>query len=344
AHVEVTLDCGGEMSVVVGSLPGASGREIWLTSHLCHPAPGANDNASGVAATLGIARVLAADRCERRFGIRFIWGPEFLGTVAYLHAHQSTPPAFVVNLDMVGENQRLCRSPLVVELPPDHKPSCLPAMTDHVLRHIGGRRTWRWSLHPFVGRSDHAVFADRRCGAPAVSFGHPADVFNHSSLDTVDKVDPEELRRCAGAAGLLVQLLSAAETKRHVLAKVVCDWALREIDRAAQASFVEAVDCRHYVSHIGQVALDALGSLGVFDGVDGEVDACTRRCRAHAEQVAATLPTQDAAVDRQVGMRRWEGPFNARAMIADLPEQAGDAAQDDIRRHPLDYSLVMSLA
>jgi hypothetical protein len=43
-------------------------------------------------------------------------------------------------------------------------------------------------------------------------------------------------------------------------------------------------------------------------------------------------------------MRRWEGPFNARAMIADLPEQAGDAAQDDIRRHPLDYSLVMSLA
>jgi hypothetical protein len=65
ALADVELDAAvSAMPVVTGWLPG-TGRaepdaELLLSAHLCHPRPGANDNASGVAALLGIARVLAS--------------------------------------------------------------------------------------------------------------------------------------------------------------------------------------------------------------------------------------------------------------------------------------------
>ena len=40
--------------------------ECLLTAHLCHPAPGANDNASGVAGALAVAGVLARRPLRRR--------------------------------------------------------------------------------------------------------------------------------------------------------------------------------------------------------------------------------------------------------------------------------------
>jgi len=76
------------------------------------PAPGADDNATGTAALLEYARVLASSRAciQGRIILAFFDGEElfFKGSAAYLQSEsQEAPPypfAYVVNIDMVGFN------------------------------------------------------------------------------------------------------------------------------------------------------------------------------------------------------------------------------------------------
>ena len=82
------------------------------------PAPGADDNATGTAALLEYARILAADRASLRMPIvlAFFDGEEyfFKGSLAYL---QSLPPPnpyrWVINIDMVGFNPLADRLDLI---------------------------------------------------------------------------------------------------------------------------------------------------------------------------------------------------------------------------------------
>ena len=82
------------------------------------PAPGADDNATGTAALLEYARILAVDRASLRMPIvlAFFDGEEyfFKGSLAYL---QSLPPPnpyrWVINIDMVGFNPLADRLDLV---------------------------------------------------------------------------------------------------------------------------------------------------------------------------------------------------------------------------------------
>src|SRR5206468_9145292 len=80
--------------VVVATIPGSdpAAGEIVLTAHLCHESAGANDNASGSAAILEVARALQSAIRNRtvaypRRTIRFLWLPEIAGSQAYLIRH-----------------------------------------------------------------------------------------------------------------------------------------------------------------------------------------------------------------------------------------------------------------
>src|SRR5581483_7045057 len=71
----------GTIETVSACIPGATDEEVLITAHLCHPAPFANDNASGAAAAIEAARALqsliASGALPRpRRGIRFLWMPE----------------------------------------------------------------------------------------------------------------------------------------------------------------------------------------------------------------------------------------------------------------------------
>ena len=57
AAVETTLSR-GELPVLNGVIEGASkpNEEVLFIAHICHPSPGANDNASGSALILEVAR------------------------------------------------------------------------------------------------------------------------------------------------------------------------------------------------------------------------------------------------------------------------------------------------
>ncbi|WP_341718643.1 M28 family peptidase [Micromonospora sp. FIMYZ51] len=308
ATVRIVVDRTARMPVVSGLLPGMDPQadEIWVTAHLCHPRPSANDNASGVAAALGAAAAIGRagrsgrpDRPAR--GIRWFWGPEFLGVAAVLHEHRDGRlPAAVLNLDMVGEDQARCGSPFVVERPPDLRPSLVPALAEHVVDAVfAGTSTGTgdtWTAVEFDGFSDHALFADPSIQRPAVQFCHPADRFNHSAADTPDKVSPLEMRRSTAAAAAFVHLAAGPGEPGSARPGAVRRWC------AAQQEAAARIAARHG---------DPWG-YGLRDHV----------ARYTAGVGALLYGAPVAAPDRRdLGglTAAWEGPLNLRAMQQALP-------------------------
>ncbi|WP_242424644.1 DUF4910 domain-containing protein [Frankia sp. EI5c] len=62
-------------------LPGSTGEEFLITTHLCHPAM-ANDNSSGIAVAIELAAALAAQ--PHRFTYRLLFIPGTIGSITWL--------------------------------------------------------------------------------------------------------------------------------------------------------------------------------------------------------------------------------------------------------------------
>jgi hypothetical protein len=192
-------------------------REVVVSAHLDHPKWSANDNASGSAAILEMARSLKAlvDRhvlpAPRRT-IHFLWVPEYFGTLAWVSKHPEvhrcggrSAGACVLanlNLDMVGEDTVKTASRFYLTKAPASVPSFLDALLAEVLDQTreaalyaptGTRNFWPAAPMPYAQGSDHDVFLG--LGIPATMLGHDPDWTHHTSEDTVDKTDASELLR-----------------------------------------------------------------------------------------------------------------------------------------------------
>ncbi len=236
----------GEIEVVNGFIPGTSDQEVVIVAHLCHPQPSANDNASGCGVAIETARTLQSLINKGLLpqptrGIRFLLLPEMTGTFAFLANNAELIPNMIaaLNLDMVGQNQSLCQGPLIAELPPhacghfagDLIVEALNAVTAEV-SNLAGTASYALFKHtvaPFSGGSDHYILSD-----PSVGVGCPMliqwpDKFYHTSLDTIDKVDPEMLKRVGIISGLYAYFCATAGVNEALwLAEVMAfsfkDW------------------------------------------------------------------------------------------------------------------------
>ena len=217
----------GHMDAPTAVIQGDSDEEVLIVAHICHPQPSANDNASGVGVVLETARVLqllissgSLPRPQRT--IRFLLPPEIYGTYAYLAQNEQRRARTVaaINLDMVGENQELCGSSLLVERPPEAMAAPVDtlaiaiqealAQEEHGLNDLGSFALFRYGNTPFNGSSDHYILS-----APSVGIACPMliqwpDRFYHTSFDTIDKVDPDSLRRAGLLSGTYAAFLAGA--------------------------------------------------------------------------------------------------------------------------------------
>src|SRR6185369_5270621 len=94
---------------IPGADPALANEEIAYGCHLDHQRPGANDNASGCATILEVARTLQALIASGKLArpartLRFIWPPEVEGTTTLLNARPDFARRIkaVVHLAMVG--------------------------------------------------------------------------------------------------------------------------------------------------------------------------------------------------------------------------------------------------
>jgi len=192
-------------------------EEIIIIAHICHPAPSANDNASGSSLLLEIYRTIKKliqngeiDYPER--SIRFLWVPEFSGTIPWImekKEEDNFKPILCINLDMVGEHPSLVGYPFTFNKESISTPSFLNDLISECIDNVkdnplaieqgGWQFPWNFRIKPFAGGSDQLLFNDAPLRIPSVMFGHP-DTFHHTNLDTIEKVDPTTLKRVGSVA------------------------------------------------------------------------------------------------------------------------------------------------
>jgi hypothetical protein len=367
-RVRVRVDDDALMPLVHGLLPGrAEAPEILLQAHLCHPRPAANDNASGVAAAIGVAATLGA--IGGRFGeprkaVRFLWAPEFAGTAAYLHDRVGQVPELAINLDMVGGRD----VPLVIESPPGNLPSLLPGLAEEILaslptplRSYSGAiplRDWQWEVAPFAGGSDHAVLAG--VGCPAVGLGYWPDPYRHTSLDTPDRIGLEELRRAGALTAAMIQFVRSAHAgdiprAQALIARAAYRRMLTIMGRAAAGGDDEAgrgsagrVDpfaspwLYGFLAHQASAAHDAMRQTSLLLGGDGTVGAGLTALPDPRNQANGQLrrwPGREAPA-REIVRREWKGPFNLQG----LEDAASPADRRWLIEHEDAYSRFVGLA
>lgn len=217
--------------------------EIILTAHLFegYVKQGANDNLSGSAAILEVARMLKSmiddgiiERPERT--IRFLWVPEFSGTVPWVEEHMSLMNNTLcnINLDMVGINLADSKSFLCLQRTTYGNAHYLNDVMENYYEYVGitnreglaisGRGGYlkrivapSGSDDPFYfkiddhyGSSDHEVFNDPAVGVPGIMMITWPDLYYHTSQDRSDKCDPTQMKRvCVITAASAYTIASA---------------------------------------------------------------------------------------------------------------------------------------
>ena len=253
-----------KMKIVSAKIEGEKDEEIILISHLCHPKPGGNDNASGVGLSLEIARVLKKFKKPKR-GIRILLVPEVHGTAAFISENRNFLCG--LNLDMVGENQFLCNSPLLIEKTPDATPFfgnyLLQEILEEVKKEVSNfQNTFKYplfmsSVTPFSGGSDHWILSDPTVGIPTSMLIHWPDKFYHTSFDTIDKVDEKELKRVGVIATTYLYFIAN-------MGKKEAEWLARLVTQRAKQRILESSDI-DYTVEIEKKNLDSIKRIENID-------------------------------------------------------------------------------
>jgi hypothetical protein len=212
---------------LVATIPGtdAAAGDIVFSCHLDHEKPGANDNASGCAANLEIARTLKTLIDARRIPpprrtIRFIWPSEMTGTIAYLSKYPEIASRIraAVHLDMVGGDPFITKSVLHVT----RSPWSIATATDDVaetfgryvidgamraagdgdmsraIRSPGGSKDAFWAdITPYESGSDHWIYQEGGFRIPTIYLRDHPDVYIHTTGDRVDNIEPTKIKRSA---------------------------------------------------------------------------------------------------------------------------------------------------
>jgi hypothetical protein len=238
-------------------------EEVVVVAHLCHPQPSANDNASGSAAVIELARTLqhlisSGKLARPKRNIRLLWVPEMTGTFAYLATNPQRIPHMVagINLDMVGESQDVCGSVFIVEGTPAAMPSFATDLLDRMreewlegAQSLGGTASYplfRHTVNPFSGGSDHYILSDPTVGVPTPMLIQWPDKFWHTSGDTLEKVDPRMLGVLGGLATTYAYFLANAGRRE-------ADWLGNEmlarfrarLARTVQGALTDAVAAKN---------------------------------------------------------------------------------------------------
>lgn len=308
----------GKYDIVTATIRGSSkpDEEVFLSAHLCHPKPGANDNASGSGMLMEVARTITALIGSGKIGrpartIRFIWVPETTGTVALLATHPEFSKRLVagINLDMVGEDQEKCESTLHLSTTPDSLPSYLNDLVWSKLEKsskeldrftkIGLASKFRFAKTAFSPGSDHSEFVDSSVGVPCVSMTQWPDKYYHSSMDTIDKVSEDSLRRVGWATASAVLKIADADSRTaHELAALTYSKGAARLAEASGRASEEVFK----VIHDTQLKDKGQALAKAFTFHKARLDHVVEREQGAVRSVLMLARTRDLEtyVDRQV--------------------------------------------
>jgi aminopeptidase YwaD len=338
AHVKATVGP-GHWTVVTATIPGTdpTAGEIVYSCHLDHQRPGANDNGSGCVTILESARVLAhliesgqLPRPPRT--LRFTWGPEVEGTMAFLATHPEIKQRLRANIhmDMVGGDPFKNKSVFHVTGTPWSLPSFVTdvgavfldtirtaaggyaagetsADEGIVETHAGGSGTRNElfaDVTPYSSGSDHDDYDSSSIAVPSLYLRDWPDIYIHTDHDTLDQIDATKLRRVAllGAAAGYVYAGMAAQQLPTLLPFLAAQAEIRMAQAFGTAqqlandsrldSGVAWYEARNLMNQALQRELAALHSVVEFTG--GSADADAQTAKVLAEQATGFQNSLDS--------------------------------------------------
>jgi hypothetical protein len=229
--------------VIPGTDPGSG--EIIFSAHLFEgiAKQGANDNMSGSAAILEVARTLQTLISDARLprpkrSIRFIWGPEFAGISLWVKDNMAVMEKTLcnINLDMVGEWLSKCQAYMCLMRTTYGNPHYINDVMENYYRYVGeGSREriqnrsssypvprrivspfgadepFYYSIETHYGASDHEVFNDWGVGVPGVMMIAWPDPWYHLSGDLADKSDSTQLKRTVAIGAAAAYTVASAD-------------------------------------------------------------------------------------------------------------------------------------
>jgi aminopeptidase YwaD len=229
-------------ATIAGSDPRLAGQEVAFSCHLDHPRPGANDNASGCATILEVARAYANLIRDGRLArplrtIRFIWPPEIEGSTILLNARPELARRIVavVHMDMVGGGPET-KAVFHVTRSPASLPNFVNDVAETFAEFVnaqseahaagrdaryplvapgGGREALLAQAKEFDAGSDHVVYADSSFRIPTIYLNDWPDRYIHTTGDVPSNIDPTKLER-AGFIGAASAWYVANLTARDV--------------------------------------------------------------------------------------------------------------------------------
>ncbi|MBA2686064.1 MAG: M28 family peptidase [Gemmatimonadaceae bacterium] len=219
---------------VTALIPGSDRKneEIVLSCHLDHQRPGANDNASGCATILEVARTISKLVADGKIGrpsrgIRFVWPCEVECTLALFHSEPGMLARFkaVIHMDMVGGGP-VTKSIFHVGRGPLSLPSFVSDVGQRfgafmntesqmyaqgtggkypMISGEGGKEPQLGDLDEFTMGSDHELYQEASWRIPAIYMNDWPDRYIHTNFDLPANIDPTKLQRAAfiGAASAL---------------------------------------------------------------------------------------------------------------------------------------------
>ncbi len=220
------------------------GQDVVLTGHLQEEGTSANDDASGTASVLEVARALNRliedGRIPRpRRSLRFWWVTEISSQRQYFADHPEAAQEMWVNInqDMVGadQSQDVLRKQNVTRLPAtrfhffnDVVESVIDFMVasntselaqlqagsgfypNPHLSHLGSRDRYNAKVIFFHNNTDHMTFTETPIGIPGTTFTNWPDNYIHSSDDQLWNIDRTQLGRNAASVALMAYTMANA--------------------------------------------------------------------------------------------------------------------------------------
>jgi hypothetical protein len=352
------------MNLLQVQIPGTSEREMLFVTHLCHPLPSANDNASGPAMMMELIAYYAEH--PPYFTLRFLFTVEYWGTVAFCQRHESALAGIIagVSIDMVGADQDLCGSTMVVDEIPDHLASCFDLVLWDSLqtasragryREIGNPVTaFRCDFQYFTGGSDHYILNDSSVGIPSTAVGGYPDRFYHTPDDTSDKISQDTLNLLFSTIVAGVDAFSdPSDVGDHRRSQLVLHWyeglanrCVLGISRAGISSEEQMFRLGHGYRH----ALARLTSVGTSHSTPHSapwLEIIEKRFEQAQKQftllTGAAFESHDF-MERDRCVKLFKGPLSRNSLYERLtPEDksqiSGWLEQDSLFFHKLDAAL-----
>jgi hypothetical protein len=291
---------------LIATIPGndPAAGEIVYSCHLDHEKPGANDNASGCAANLEIARTLKTLIDTKRIPppartIRFIWPSEMTGTIAYLTKYPEIASRIraAIHLDMVGGDPFITKSILHVT----RSPWSIATVTDDVAevfeRYVidgamraagdgdmtraiasqGGSKDAFWAdITPYESGSDHWIYQEGGFRIPTIYLRDHPDIYIHTTGDVVDNIEPTKIKRSAFIAAASGYYLATMRDHAASLLKLSYANALERLAEDQRRALVMAssergAEARNIVTQGLLREQQRLRSLSRFIDLDGQL-------------------------------------------------------------------------